>query len=144
MSQVIVGMFACYRDGHDALRALQNAGLKRDDAHLYRTDNASVESDHFPPFMHDEDDAEYIAHGEHQGVICTRNRYAPERPAQDRVSAAYARDDGARHRTLLVIRVTDEIKPNSIGDVLHEHGALAVKDAAGHWHFSPFRKTVRA
>ena len=42
MNQVIVGVFASYRDGHEALRALQLAGLKRDDAHLYRAGHADT------------------------------------------------------------------------------------------------------
>jgi hypothetical protein len=139
MNQVIVGVFASWRDGHDALRALQLAGLKRDDAHLYRAGREDIDMEAFPPPAHDEDDAEYIAHGEHQGVVGARNRFVA-----DACSSRYAAEtNGTRERTLLVIRMTDEIKPNAIGDMLHEHGAIAIKDATGHWRFSPFRNAAR-
>jgi hypothetical protein len=144
MNQVIVGVFASYRDGHDALRALQGAGLNRDDANLYRAGKGVIDFDAFPPPAHDEDDAEYVAHGEHQGV-CSRNRFVPAEPVTRPASmpTLIASDDAARERTLLVIRMTDEIKPNAISEVLHEHGAIAVKDASGHWRFSPFRNAAR-
>jgi hypothetical protein len=146
MNQVIVGVFASYRDGHDALRALQDAGLNRDDAHLYRAakGNGDIDFDAFPPPAHDEDDAEYVAHGEHQGV-CSRNRFVPAEPIRrpEPTQTAPAADDAARERTLLVIKMTDDIKPSAISEVLHEHGAIAVKDASGHWRFSPFRNAAR-
>ncbi|SAK61921.1 hypothetical protein AWB76_03143 [Caballeronia temeraria] len=138
MNQVIVGVFASYRDGHDALRALQLAGLRRDDAHLYRAGRGEIDIDALLPPAHDEDDAEYAAHGEHQGVIGACNRFVPHEPVAQRPPTPYA-DDTTPQRTLLVIRMTDDIKPGAVGEVLHEHGAIAVKDASGHWRFSPFR-----
>ncbi|SAL71177.1 hypothetical protein [Caballeronia telluris] len=145
MNQVIVGVFASYRDGHEALRALQLAGLRRDDAQLYRAGQPGapqIDEECLPTTdAHREDEAEYAAHGEHQGVVGGRNRF----------TAASARlpeplpgnDDTApveyRGRTLLVIRLSDEIKPGAVGEMLHEHGAIAVKDASGHWRFSPYR-----
>ena len=140
MNQVIVGVFGSYRDGHDALRALQLAGLRRDDAHLYRAGRGDIDIDMLLPPAHDEDDAEYVAHGEHQGVIGARNRFVPHEPLPHRPPPApHSADDATPQRTLLVIRMTDDIKPGAIGAVLHEHGAIAVKDAGGHWRFSPFR-----
>ncbi|KND60797.1 hypothetical protein BVER_01009 [Candidatus Burkholderia verschuerenii] len=135
MGEVIVGMFASYRDGHDALRALQAAGLKRDDAQLYRTAATAIGCDALVPPAHDEDDAEYIAHGEHQGVMGTRNRFI----AGDMPSVRAA----SRERTLLIIKFSDELKPRAIGDVLHDHGAVAIRDATGHWRLSPFRNSAR-
>ena len=143
MNQVIVGVFASYRDGHDALRALQLAGLRRDDAHLYRAGRGDTDIDALLPPAHDEDDAEYVAHGEHQGVIGARNRFVPHDPPVAQRAAPRATDDATPQRTLLVIRMTDDIKPGAIGEMLHEHGAIAVKDASGHWRFSPFRNPVR-
>ncbi|SAL66042.1 hypothetical protein AWB71_03908 [Caballeronia peredens] len=143
MNQVIVGVFSSYRDGHEALRALQLAGLRRDDAHLYRAGRGEVDIDALPPPVHDEDDAEYVAHGEHQGVIA-RNRFVPNEPLREPPPAAdLADDDATQQRTLLVIRMTDDIKPGVVGEMLHEHGAIAVKDASGHWRFSPFRNPSR-
>jgi hypothetical protein len=143
MNQVIVGVFSSWRDGHDALRALQLAGLRRDDAHLYRAGRGDIDIDMLLPPAHDEDDAEYVAHGEHQGVIGARNRFVPHEPLTHRPPPAPhahpASDDCTAQRTLLVIRMTDDIKPGAIGAVLHEHGAIAVKDASGHWRFSPYR-----
>ncbi|AET90943.1 hypothetical protein BYI23_B003360 [Burkholderia sp. YI23] len=143
MNQVIVGVFGSYRDGHDALRALQLAGLRRDDAHLYRAGRGDMNLDALLPPTHDEDDAEYVAHGEHQGVIGARNRFVPHEPLPRHPPAPHTTDDAAPQRTLLVIRISDDIKPGAIGEVLHEHGAIAVKDASGHWRFSPFRNSAR-
>jgi hypothetical protein len=142
-NQVIVGVFASYRDGHEALRALQLAGLSRDDAHLYRTAPGNIDFDAFPLPSHEEDEAEYVAHGEHQGVIGAHNRFVARDPQPQRPVTPAQHDDAVRQRTLLVIRITDDIKPGAIGDMLHEHGAIAVKDPAGHWRFSPFRNTAR-
>jgi hypothetical protein len=138
MNQVLVGVFASYRDGHDAMRALQLAGLKRDDAHLYRARRDDPCIDALTPPAHEEDDAEYAGHGEHQGVSGACNRFMAAAPIPRE-----AFDDAARDRTLLVIRITDDIRPLAISEVLHEHGAVAVKDAAGHWRFSPFRNLAR-
>jgi hypothetical protein len=135
MGEVIVGMFASYRDGHDALRALQAAGLNRDDAQLYRTAATAPGCDTLAPPTRDEDDAEYIAHGEHQGVVGGSNRFIP----RDTPSVKATR----RERTLLVIRFSDALKPRVIGDMLHDHGAVAVRDATGHWRLSPFRDSAR-
>lgn len=143
-NQVIVGVFASYRDGHEALRALQLAGLSRDDAHLYRAGQGSKHLDAFPLPSHEEDEAEYVAHGEHQGVIGAHNRFIPREPPTQRPPAPSASSDACRERTLLVIRMTDDIKPGAIGDMLHEHGAIAVKDPAGHWRFSPYRNAASA
>ncbi|SAK50851.1 hypothetical protein AWB78_01084 [Caballeronia calidae] len=143
MNQVIVGVFGCYRDGHDALRALQLAGLRRDDAHLYRAGRGEIDIDALLPPAHHEDDAEYVAHGEHQGVIGARNRFVPHEPLTPHPPATHTSDDPTPQRTLLVIRITDDIKPGAIGELLHEHGAIAVKDPSGHWRFSPFRNPAR-
>ena len=81
MPQVIVGLLSSYRDAHEALRALPLLGLGRDDGHLYRTGQrdadlrfAEGEASHKvePPTP---DSAEYVAHGEHQGVVGTTNRF---------------------------------------------------------------------
>jgi hypothetical protein len=143
MNQVVVGMFASYRDGHDALRALQLAGLKRDDAQLYRARRTAGNLNAFPLPPHEEDDAEYAAHGEHQGVSGACNRFMPSQSLPRGVTS-FTGDDSMNERTLLVIRITEEIKPGAISDVLHEHGALAVKDAAGRWRFSPYRTSLHA
>ena len=143
MNQVMVGVFGSWRDGHEALRALQLAGLRRDDAHLYRAGRGETDRDALLPPAHDEDDAEYVAHGEHQGVIA-RNRFVPDEPIRETPPASPpAETEATPQRTLLVIRMTDDIAPRVVGEVLHAHGAIAVKDASGHWRFSPFRKPAR-
>ena len=86
MNQVIVGVFGSWRDGHEALRALQLAGLRRDDAHLYRAGRGEVDNNALLPTAHDEDSAEYVAHGEHQGAIA-RDRFVMNPPMrQDRTT----------------------------------------------------------
>jgi hypothetical protein len=81
MPQVIVGLFSLYREAHEALRALQLSGLGRDDGHLYRTGQRAADTRFVegeapleiePPTP---DRAEYVAHGEHQGVVGTTNRF---------------------------------------------------------------------
>ncbi|WP_244816303.1 hypothetical protein [Caballeronia sp. Lep1P3] len=143
-NQVIVGVFTSYRDGHEALRALQLAGLSRDEAHLYRAGHGDKMLDAFPLPSHEEDEAEYVAHGEHQGVVGAHNRFVPREPPQQRPVMPSASNDSCRERTLLIIRMTDQIEPSAIGDMLHEHGAIAVKDPAGHWRFSPYRNSASA
>ncbi|WP_250535058.1 hypothetical protein [Caballeronia sp. AZ10_KS36] len=143
-NQVIVGVFDSYRDGHEALRALQTAGLSRDDAHLYRAGHGDTQLEALAMPSHEEDEAEYVAHGEHQGVVGAHNRFAPREPLAPRPPAPVVASDDCRERTLLIIRLTDDIKPGAIGDMLHEHGAVAVKDPAGHWRFSPYRNHARA
>jgi hypothetical protein len=145
MNQVIVGVFGSCRDGHEALRALQLAGLRRDDAHLYQALRGEVDIDTPWHSAHDEDEAEYIAHGEHQGVIA-RNHFVPDEPLRRPApspSTPTEADAALLQRTLLVIRVTDAIKAGVIGEMMHEHGAIAVKDASGHWRFSPYRNAAR-
>ena len=73
--QEIAGVFGSWRDGHDALRALQSAGLRRDDALLYHAGRRKLDMQSTCPTEIDEDSAEYVAHGEHQGVT-TSNRFA--------------------------------------------------------------------
>ncbi|KND54847.1 hypothetical protein BPUN_3745 [Candidatus Paraburkholderia kirkii] len=136
-------MFGSYRDGHEALRALQLAGLRRDDAHLYMAGRGETDIDALLPPAHDEDGAEYVAHGEHQGVIA-RNRFVPDEPIRAPALGSHAAsDDATPQRTLLVIRMTDDIKATAVGEMLHEHGAIAVKDASGRWRFLPFKNAAR-
>ncbi|KND56985.1 hypothetical protein BSCH_01577 [Candidatus Paraburkholderia schumanniana] len=143
MNQVMVGVFGSWRDGHEALRALQLAGLRRDDAHLYRAARSEMDFYAPAPLAHDEDDAEYIAHGEHQGVIA-RNRPVPTEPIRECAPGRHMSvSDATPRRTLLVIRMTGDIAPDAVGEVLHAHGAITVKDTSGHWRFSPFRNPAR-
>jgi len=151
MPQVIVGLFTSYRDGHEALRALQLLGLSRDSGHLYRPgprDAAAgilLDTDTWSEVeLHAPDTAEYAAHGEHQGVIGACNRYSGcESDLHGRGNTALARNDDVA-RTLLVISEPSAIKPIVVCDVLYEHGAVAVKDPAGHWRFSPYRRICRS
>ncbi|OXC74867.1 hypothetical protein [Caballeronia sordidicola] len=152
MSQVIVGLFSSYRDAHEALRALQLLGLGRDDSHLYRTgqresDARLAETDGpLEEGMQGPDSAEYVAHGEHQGVVGTNNRFrgsgidspvATDKDV-DRTSNATSA------RTLLVVNETTAPKLTTVREVLDEHGALAVKDPTGHRRFSPYRRVCRS
>jgi hypothetical protein len=152
MAQVIVGLFSSYRDAHEALRALQLSGLGRDDGHLYRT----VQRDADARFVEGEapleveprapDSVEYVAHGEHQGVMDTANRFrglgiGPPAFADKDVDPS---SNDACARTLLVVNETDGLKLTIVVEVLYEHGAVAVKDPNGHWRFSPYRRVCRS
>ena len=152
MPQVIVGLFSSYRDAHEALRALQLLGLGRDDGQLYRTEQrdadvrfaegeAPLEVE--PPIP---DSAEYVAHGEHQGVVGATNRFRDlgiDSPvcADKDVDAA---SNDASARALLVVNATTALKLTTVWEVLYEHGAMAVKDPNGHWRFSPYRTVCRS
>ena len=152
MPQVIVGLFSSYRDAHDALRALQLAGLGRDDGHLYRTEQRDTDvrfAEGEAPLEVEpraSDSAEYAAHGEHQGVVGTTNRFRgsgidPPVCAEKGVDPA---SNDASARALLVVNETTALKPSTVCEVLYEHGAMAVKDANGHWRFSPYRSACRS
>jgi hypothetical protein len=148
MPQVIVGLFSSYRDAHEALRGLQLSGLGRDDGHLYRMGQrdadarfvegeAPLEVEPRPP-----DSAEYVAHGEHQGVMDTANRFRGSvigSPAFADKDVNPSSDD-ASARTLLVVNETNGLKLAIVVEILYEHGAVAVKDPNGHWRFSPYRR----
>jgi hypothetical protein len=152
MPQVIVGLFSLYREAHEALRALQLSGLGRDDGHLYRTGQRAADTRFVegeapleiePPTP---DRAEYVAHGEHQGVVGTTNRFR----GLGIGSPAFADKDigpssnDASARTLLVVSASTALKLTVVFEVLYEHGAVAVKDPNGHWRFSPYRRVCRS
>jgi hypothetical protein len=152
MPQVIVGLFSSYRDAHEALRALQLAGLGRDDGHLYRTERRDADvrfAEGEAPLEVEpqaSDSAEYAAHGEHQGVVGTTNRFRDsgiDSPVCADKSVDPASND-ASARALLVVNETTALTPTTVCEVLYEHGAMAVKDANGHWRFSPYRRVCRS
>jgi hypothetical protein len=82
MPQVIVGLFLSYRDAHEALGTLQQSGLGRDDGHLYRTEQRDADvrfAEGEAPLEVEPrtlDSAEYVADGEHQGVVGTTGSVA--------------------------------------------------------------------
>jgi hypothetical protein len=152
MPQVIVGLFSSYRDAREALRTLQQSGLGRDDGHLYRTEQRDADvrfAEGEAPLEVEPwtlDSAEYVAHGEHQGVVGTTNRFrglgidSPMCADKD-VDAA---SNNASARALLVVNTTTALKLATVWEVLYEHGAMAVKDPNGHWRFSPYRTSAVA
>jgi hypothetical protein len=86
--------------------------------------------------------AEYAAHGEHLGVVASANRevdvFAALVASQSDMPIA-----DARAGTLLVVNETTANKLSVARDILHEHGAIVVKDPSGKWHFSPYRAAGR-
>jgi hypothetical protein len=127
---------------------LQQSGLGRDDGHLYRTEQRDVDvrfAEGEAPLEVEPrtlDSAEYVAHGDHQGVVGTTNRFrglgidSPMRADKD-VDAA---SNDASARALLVVNTTTALKLTTVWEVLYEHGAKAVKEPNGHWRFSPYRR----
>jgi hypothetical protein len=147
MAQVIVALFGSYHDGDEALRALQALGLSMDHGHLYQAGKCApatpvpVNTPELDWRLHES--AEYAAHGERPGAGA--NRYNPE--TEDlglTADTAGPPSIDARARTLLVIEDTTGLRPAAACEVLYDYGALAVKDAAGHWRFSPHRKVCRS
>jgi hypothetical protein len=147
MAQVIVALFGSYHDGDEALRALQALGLSMDHGHLYQAGKCApatpvpVNTPELDWRLHES--AEYAAHGERPGAGA--NRYNPE--TEDlglTADTAGPASIDARARTLLVIEDTTGLRPAAACEVLYDYGALAVKDAAGHWRFSPHRKVCRS
>jgi hypothetical protein len=148
MPQVIVGLFNSYRDGDEALRALQAQGLARDHGHLYQAGRrdavSTIVGNSSDVDWGIQEYAEYAAHGEHLGVAGTANRCSPEAE----YSCAAANTAGPESidiptRTLLIIEDISGLRPAVTCEVLYEYGAVAVKDPTGHWRFSPYRKVCR-
>jgi hypothetical protein len=149
MPQVVVGLFTSYRDGHEALRALQALGLTRDHGHLYLAGKCGA----VPTFIGDASDvdwgvqecAEYAAHGEHLGVAGAANRYSPDTGYSGLTAdTAGPASIDTPTRTLLVVEDLRGLRPAATCAVLYDYGAVAVKDPAGHWRFSPHRKVCRS
>jgi hypothetical protein len=79
--------------------------------------------------MRARDRAEYAAHGEH--LFSGPNwQLATVDFATGQLHA------NERERTLLVANLADTMPDDVAIDVMCDHGALAVKDAAGRWRFS--------
>ncbi|RFU49572.1 hypothetical protein [Paraburkholderia sp. DHOC27] len=153
MLQVLVGVFASHRDGDEALAALQSLGLPAGVGHLYE----EHKHDGLPPVaaqpeesdagLHAEERAEYAAHGDYLNISGATNRYSAEtlddaiqRDAAESSSSTPGSD--ATARTLLVVEDIGGLRAATACAVLHDHGAVAVKDPSGHWHFSPRRNAA--
>ncbi len=78
-----------------------------------------------------------------KGFIGARNRYVANEPISRQTKACDSLDGSQPERTLLVLKITEDIKAGAVSDVLHEHAAVAVKDASGQWRFSPYRNAAR-
>jgi hypothetical protein len=148
MPQVLVGLFTSYRDGDDALRALQALGLTPVNGHLFQEEKrdpvSHLHPEPFEPDLHSEERAEYAAHGEYLGVSGAANRYSAgtgcAAPGTDTTTPA---SSNAATRTLLVIGDILGLRPATACEVLFDYGAVAVKDPSGHWRFSPRRDVCR-
>jgi hypothetical protein len=87
--------------------------------------------------MRARDRAEYAAHGEHLGVVSGARRFSG--PNWQLATVDFATGQlhaNERERTLLVANLADTMPDDVAIDVMCDHGALAVKDAAGRWRFS--------
>jgi hypothetical protein len=147
MAQVIVALFGSYHDGDEALRALEALGLSLDRGLLYEAGkrapatpvpvNTPVRDWRLHEF------AVYAAHGERP--CASANRYDPETenlgPSPDTASPVGV---DTASRNLLVIEDTTGLRPATACEALYDYGALAVKDAAGHWRFSPTGRSAAA
>jgi hypothetical protein len=147
MPQLIVALFDSYNDGHEALRALQALGLSRDHGHLYQAGKRSaapsipVDTPELDWRVHES--AEYAAHGERPGAGA--NRYKPETGDLGLSADTAGRPSiDATTRTLLIIGDTSGLRAAAACGMLYDYGAVAIKDAAGHWRFSPHRRVCRS
>jgi hypothetical protein len=149
MPQVLIGLFTSYRDGDDALAALQALGLNPGNGHLYQENKREpvlrLQAESTAPDLHLEERAEYAAHGEYLNVCGAANRYSAESDLVERPTDAATPVSGdATARTLLVIENIDGLRPATACGVLYDYGAVAVKDLSGHWRFSPHRNVCRS
>ncbi len=139
-AHVIVGLFSSYGDADEALRDFQARGLRCDDGQLYaRAGHGRTGSDRVGPLpeMRARDRAEYAAHGEHLGVVSGARRFSgPNWQLATPDLAAGQLQANPKERTLLVVKLADTMPHDVAIAVMCDHRALAVKDAAGHWHFS--------
>lgn len=145
MPQFIVGLFTSYRDGHEALRALQALGLARDHGFLYMatkgSEGAKFIADAPVADRHLQECAEYAVHGEHMGVAGVGNQYCSEPGfSWPTASSTAASNIDSPTRTLLVVEELPRMQSAATCEVLYNFGAVAVKDAVGHWHVSPYRR----
>jgi len=116
MLKVLIGLFTSYRDGDDALRAMQALGLSPESGHLYqeskREPPSHLDSETADPNLHSEERAECAAHGEYLNVSGAANRYSAE---SDHVplptDAASPASGSATARTLLVIEDIGGLRP---------------------------------
>ena len=140
MSDAIVGLFSSHRDAEAALLDLQALGLGGDEGQLYARAGrhlSQARGDGGLAEVRARDRAEYAGHGEHLGVTSGARRFSS--PNWQLAANSSIEDPGnreGRERTLLVARPRDKL-PLEVGlTVLIDHGALAVKDGSGRWHFS--------
>jgi hypothetical protein len=143
---VLVGLFTSYRDAAEALGALEALGLDPGNGHLYQG------SRHRSPFARTsetldetfraEERAEYAAHGEYLSVCGASNRFDAG-PGYLQPTETLPASADASMRTLLIVDL-GELGCATATDVLYDYGAVAVKDASGHWRFSPYRNVCRS
>ena len=82
--------------------------------------------------MRARDQAEYVAHGEHLGVVSGAWRFSgPNWQLAATPFVAGSPHANASERTLLVAKLADPVTHDVAFAVVCEHGALAVTDAAG-------------
>jgi hypothetical protein len=83
------------------------------------------------------DRTEYAGHGEHLGVTSGAGRFCSP---NWQLAAGHPPDATGgrkrRERTLLIARLHGGPTPEVASIVMCDHGALAIKDVSGHWHFS--------
>jgi hypothetical protein len=149
MPQVQIGLFTCYRDGDDALAALQALGLNPENGRLYQENKrglaSHLDSETAAPNFRLEERAEYAAHGEYLNVCGAANWYSAESDHLELpAGATTSTSGGTSTRTLLVIENIDGLRAATACGVLFDYGAVAVKDPSGHWRFSPHRNVRRS
>lgn len=150
MLQVLVGLFASYRDGDEALQALEAMGLTQGAGHLYqeskRDPAVQLRSEAMQPDLHSEERAECVAHGQYLDVSGAANRFNADADfvAPDAEAAGRPACNDLPTRTLLVIEDIGSLRLATACRVLCDYGAIAVKDPSGHWRFSPHRNSLRS
>jgi hypothetical protein len=90
-----------------------------------------------------EERAEYAAHGEYLSVCGASNRFGAGPGYPQPTGTVVPANADLSMRTLLIVDLGD-LRPAAGTAVLYDYGAVAVKDASGHWRFSPYRNVCRS
>jgi hypothetical protein len=146
MADVVVGLFSSYQDAEAALLVLQARGLGSDAGQFYsagRHYGGGARTSAVLPEMRARDRAEYVAHGEHLGVVSGARRFsAPNWQLATSPQPPDVPNADGRERTLLMATLCGVPSAQEKFSVMCDHGALAVKDESGHWHHSVHRNAL--
>jgi hypothetical protein len=144
---VLVGLFAYYRDGAEALGALEALGLGPGNGHLYqKSRHGSRVAPCSGPLVDTsraEERAEYAAHGDYLNVCGASNHFGADPDFYVHMPGVCTASTDASMRTLLIVTMGG-LDCTTGAKVLYDYGAMAIRDASGRWRLSPYRNVCHS